>query len=227
MATEATKVLIADEHGMFREGVAALFAPLPDLAVVGEAATSAQVLEHSERAEPDVVVLSLSLPGDALEVVADLKRRLPEVKIVVLDGAGDDPQSVYRAVRAGATGYLPKSGGIDTLIAAVRQAALCQVAIPAETLTRFVGFIAGVPQESHPVAETLSRREEDVLELVAQGKSNREIAQTLCIAESTARSHLHHILGKLGMTSRVQAAMYMLERRRGGPRRAAVGAVAA
>jgi DNA-binding NarL/FixJ family response regulator len=162
------------------------------------------------------VLLNWLLPdADSLETTGLIRQCVPNAKVVIVDTFEHDPEGVYRAIRAGATGFLARSDGFETLVAALRQVAQGQIAIPAESLSRLVGFIAEPPGSGHAktIVEPLSRREEEVLELVAQGKSNREIAELLFIAESTARSHLHHILAKLGLTSRVQAAMYVLERR--------------
>jgi DNA-binding NarL/FixJ family response regulator len=134
--------------------------------------------------------------------------------VIVLGAQGDDPRAMYEAIRSGAMGYVPRTSGIDELAATIRQVARGQAAMPAAALTGLVDFIiAGTAAPKRDSADGLSEREQEVLDLVAQGRTNPEIGEALVIAESTVRSHLRNILAKLNVANRVQAAAHARGRR--------------
>jgi NarL family two-component system response regulator LiaR len=194
---------------MFRQGLRGLLSQIPDLAVIGEVGDGVQAVERAVLLQPDIVVLAAWLPGQGVhDATAQLRERVPSARVIVLGDDGD-PRVMYEAIRCGAMGYVPSTSGIDDLVAAIRQVAQGQAALPPAALTGLVGFITSAPIEPSRVKPYgLSEREQDVLELVAQGRTNREIGETLCVAESTVRSHLHNILSKLNVANRVQAAAY-------------------
>jgi NarL family two-component system response regulator LiaR len=204
---------------MFRQGLRALLEGLPDITVVGEASDGIEAVERSVLLRPDIVLLAARMPlRGGVETTVALRERLPEARSIVLGADGDDPRAMYEAIRSGAMGYVPRTSGIDDLIAAIRQVALGHAALPATALTRLVDFIVSGPAEPTPTGQDgLSEREQSVLDLVAQGRTNREIGEALCIAESTVRSHLHNILSKLNLANRVQAAAFALGHRVGRP----------
>jgi DNA-binding NarL/FixJ family response regulator len=201
---------------MFREGLVALLSS-SDAAVVAEVSTCADLLERLHTHTPDVLLMNADLTGgDALELLPTIKASLPDVSVIILDGSTDGARRVYQAVRLGASGYLFTSASSADLLAAIRLAASKQVALPADSLNQLVGFLTAAQQPSQPSdggVERLTRREEEVLELVAQGLSNKAISEALYLTESTVRSHVNNILGKLGLANRVQAATYALQRR--------------
>jgi NarL family two-component system response regulator LiaR len=206
------RVLLADNHTLFRQALRSLLNALPDLTVVGEAADETEAGERARLLRPDVVLLAAWLPDrGALEALSGMKQRFGDARVIVLGAEPADPRAMYDAIRGGAMGYLPRTSGVDDLVTAIRQVALGQAALPAAALTGLVDFITSRPPE--PVRagpDKLSEREQEVLDLVAEGKSNREIADSLYISESTVRTHVHNILSKLSLANRVQAAAFAL-----------------
>ncbi len=208
---EPYKVLIADDHAMFRQGLRAFLEDSDALMVVGEAANGIEAVEKARELSPDVVVLDIQMPlCDGLQAAQTIKQDSPQTRVVILSGNGNDSEMMYRAIKAGAIGFMSKTCEIEDLIQAVKLAAEGQASFNTSSLMSLIDFIRradGVPREKAEPIESLSEREQEVLHLVAQGLSNREISRSLYISESTVHSHLHNILGKLNLSSRVQAAL--------------------
>ncbi len=210
------RLFLLDSRSMFRQGLRVLLERVPDLAVVGEATSGGEAIEQVRRLQPDLVLMGLYPPGhDYLQAASNIRRELPQTKIIVLTVDGSDPDLVYRAIRAGARGCLAQDSGIDELVHTIRQVARGQMALAPQSLDSLVTFIT---QPEHSIGHSrvsvrLSTREQEVLELVAQGLIDRDIADRLCISESTVRRHIHNILDKLQLTNRVQAAAFVLTSR--------------
>ena len=175
----------------------------PELEVVGEATNGAEALRLAHELEPDVVLMDLLMPVmDGIAATSAIRRELPEVEVIALTSVLED-SAVYGAMRAGAIGYQLKDTEADELCRAIKAAAAGQVQLSPPVAAR---LLREVPSPQHP--EALTDREIEVLQQLALGKSNKEIATTLVIAEKTVRTHVSNILGKLAVTSRTQAALH-------------------
>lgn len=207
------KVLVVDADPMFRYGMGRLLQQQVDCEVVGEAQQGQEALEKAQTLRPDVVLMDVSLPGmDGLETARQLRAVLPQVKIVLCTSAEQDDECL-QAIRAGAHGYLPKQIEPAGLSRALRGVCHDEVALSRATTTTLFEACAGLLQtaaEARCSCEVLSLREEEVLWLLATGMGNKAIASRLCISENTVKSHMKHILRKLGLTKRVEAAAYAL-----------------
>jgi NarL family two-component system response regulator LiaR len=210
METETIRVLICDDHAILRKGIRALLSTEPDIVVVGEACDGLEVLSQVEALQPDVVLMDLVMPKmDGIEATRRLTDQGSRSRILVLTSfAADD--KVFPAIKAGALGYILKDSGPDELIQAIRQVHRGEPSLEPE-IARKVLFELAHPPQRPPTPDPLTEREMEVLRLIAQGKSNREIADHLVLAELTVRTHVSNILGKLHLASRTQAALYALK----------------
>lgn len=208
-------VFLIDDHTLLRRGLVALLAQHEDLRVVGEAGDADEALRLLPGLRPDVILLDNHLPGvRGIDAIADLRAASAGSEVLMLT-VSDDEQDLTAALRAGARGYLLKTIDGEALAAAIRQAARGAAVVSPELTGKLVAALQGQGAEEEPTAGTaspLSPREEDVLREIARGQSNKEIARTLHIAETTVKVHVQHILRKLELSSRVQAAVYAAER---------------
>lgn len=196
------RILIADDHGIVRQGLRMYLQFDPELEVVGEAANGKEALEQASKLRPDIILMDILMPQmDGLEATAAVRRLLPDTEVLALTSVLDDA-IIHRAIRAGAIGYLLKDTGSDELCRAIHAAVGGQV-----QLSRPVAQRLAANQEETTSIENLTERETQVLRLVARGCSNKEIALALDIAEKTVKAHIGNILSKLGVTSRTQAAL--------------------
>jgi NarL family two-component system response regulator LiaR len=205
----AIRVLVADDHAIVRKGICALLATEPGIEVVGEARDGDEVLAAAQRLQPDVILMDLVMPGvDGLEATRRLVGCQPQVRILVLTSfAGDD--KIFPAIKAGALGYLLKDSGPEELVHAIRQVHRGESSLHPAVARRLLRELSS-PTEKETDAHCLTEREIEVLQLVAQGQSNREVADLLTISEATVRTHVSNILSKLNLCSRTQAALYAL-----------------
>jgi len=197
------RLLIVDDHGVVRQGLRMYLALDPELEVVGEAANGAEALRLAHELKPDVVLMDLLMPVmDGVAATEAIRRELPEVEVIALTSVLED-SAVYGAMRAGAIGYLLKDTEADELCWAIKAAAAGQVQMSPAVAAR---LLREVPAPQHQ--EPLTERETEVLRELALGKSNKEIAAALVIAEKTVRTHVSNILAKLGVSSRTQAVLH-------------------
>jgi NarL family two-component system response regulator LiaR len=203
------RVLIADDHALVRKGIAALLAQEPDLLVVGEADNGRTAIDRTAALQPDVVLMDLVMPEmDGIDAIRAILAVQPEMRILVLTGFANN-ENVFPAVKAGALGYLLKDANPEMLIQAIRQVANGESSLHPLIARKILHELAH-PADSPSPIQHLTEREQEVLRLVAQGFSNREIAEQLVITEMTVRSHVSNILSKLHLVSRIQAALYAL-----------------
>lgn len=206
------RILLVDDHALFRKGIASLLAASADFQVVGEAATGAEAVERAPELLPDIILMDVSMPQmSGLEATRLLKQILPAVRIVMLTFSEDD-QDLFEAVKGGAQGYLLKKiepqALFDTLCAVMKGEAPISRSMAAKILGEF-SRMARV-RESPAQGSDLTPRETEVLELITHGDSNKEIAAALAMAENTVKNHLKNILEKLHLENRVQAATFAL-----------------
>ncbi len=200
------RVLIADDHGMLRQGIHAYLALNPEIEVVGEAADGSQAVRLAGELRPDVVLMDLLMPGvDGIAATRIIRRDLPDTQVVAVTSVLENG-SVAEAIRAGATGYVLKDADPEELCRAVTAAAAGQVRLSPAALTKLAHAVREVRAPAGP--ETLTEREIDILRLIAHGHSNKEIARCLDISEKTVKNHVANILDKLDVASRTQAALF-------------------
>lgn len=201
-------VLLADDHALVRRGVRAFLATQPDLQVVAEAATGAETVTRAAEHRPDVALVDLQMPDpDGVEAIRRLTRVSPGTRVVVLTSYEAD-SDVLPALRAGALSYLLKDASPEELAHAVRAAAAGEAVLHPRVATRVVVSMHGLRGQVPDAFRELTDRELEVLRLLADGLSNRDIAARLVIGEKTVKTHVSAILAKLAVTDRTQAAAY-------------------
>jgi DNA-binding NarL/FixJ family response regulator len=204
------RILIADDQQLVRYGLRKLIEAEPDLAVVGEAGTGAAALAQAYLHTPDILLLDLMMPdGDGLAVIAELVRFRPQTRILVLTGITDD-ETILKTLQAGATGFFPKTVTPQDLIQAIRAAAGDGLPLHPKAASVVVRHLFQPPAKP-PRHPKLTAREREILWLLANGQSNREIARALVISQYTVRSHVCSLLKKLQLRNRTQAALYVLK----------------
>jgi NarL family two-component system response regulator LiaR len=210
-ATQASPitVLIVDDHTVVRKGLRSLLDTEADLKVVGEAANGREAVTQAKALEPDVILMDLVMPEmGGTEAIAEIVATQPSARVLVLTSFGADGE-LFPALKAGAIGYLLKDTSPEDLVRAIRRTARGQSSLNPSIARRLLRELSGKPDRSAPV-ETLSRRETEVLRLVARGMTNDQIAEALLVSEATIRTHVSNVLAKLGLANRTQAALYAL-----------------
>ena len=205
------RVLLVDDHALFRKGVAEQLARWDDIELVGEAADGLEAIQAAEELMPDVILMDINMPRcSGLEATRRIKGKLPHVKIVILTVADDD-QNLFKAIKAGAQGYLLKNlepSQLHEMLGRVsRDEAPLSGPIAAKILQEFSQPESGI-EERAPDIDKLTGREIDVLQLVVEGQTNKEIAEQLHLSVNTVKIHLRNILEKLHLENRIQAAVF-------------------
>ena len=197
------RVLIADDHSVVREGLRTFLGLDAEIEIVGDATNGEEAVQLARQLAPDVVLMDLKMPRlDGVSATGIIRRELPDTEVIALTSVLEDAL-VFGALRAGAIGYLLKDTEADELRRAIKAAAAGQVQLSPQAAARLVREV-----RAPETTGTLSERETDVLRLLAQGYSNKELAQALAISEKTVKAHITSILAKLNASSRTQAALY-------------------
>jgi DNA-binding NarL/FixJ family response regulator len=210
-AADRITVLVVDDHAVVRRGLLAFLDSEPDLEVIGDADGGTHALDllarlDTEGRRPDVILMDLQMePLDGIESTRQVRARYDDVEIVALTSF-DEEERVHAALEAGASGYLLKDADADEVAAAVRAAHRGELKLDPVIARRLMSSLRAAPR--HDLTEELTARELEVLRLVGAGRANKEIAAELLISERTARTHVSNILGKLGLSSRTQAALW-------------------
>lgn len=200
------RVLVVDDHFVVRKGVCALLADAEGIVIAGEACDGEQAVREARRLRPHVILMDLRMPGlDGVAATRAILTELPATAVVVLTGAGVEDE-LLAAVEAGALGYLAKTSPPEDYVQAIRRVAQGDAWLPASLTRRLLTRL----EPPAPVANLLTGREREVLRMLASGWSNRRISQELAISEPTVRTHVSHVIGKLGVHNRVEAALHAL-----------------
>ena len=203
------RIFHADDHALVREGVRALIGTEPEMTLVGEADNGVDTIEQGLGLKPDVILLDLQMPQKSgLEAITAIKEALPDARILVVTSFADD-DNVFPAIKAGALGYLLKDSSPEELLHAIRDVYNGRSSLHPIIAHKLIQEL-NKPSPLPPTEDPLTERELDILRYIAQGLTNQEIADRLVVSERTVRTHVSHILSKLHLANRTQAALYAL-----------------
>jgi two-component system nitrate/nitrite response regulator NarL len=208
------RILVADDHAIFRDGLRKLLADAGDVSIVGEASNGTECMKMLTKLKPDILLLDLRMPEkDGLAVLEEVNFDSLPTRVIVLTAAEDD-RDVVRAMRLGARGVVLKQSASDLLVKSIRKVADGEIwldnRMTAEVIDAFKKSAEGGQRREKPL---LSEREKEIVQLVAQGFRNREIGEKLFISEQTVKNHLHNIFDKLGVSDRLELALYAIHHR--------------
>ena len=202
------KILLVDDHEIVRQGIRALIDAEEDFSVVGEAGTVADAIKRTGYDEPDVVVLDVRLPdGSGVEACREIRSRFPEVKVLILTSFADE-EALLSAITAGASGYVLKRVQGTELVDSIRRVGNGESLLDGEMTERLFSRLRNGKQED-PLLSRLTERERTILSHIAEGKTNRQIAEEMFLAEKTVKNYVSNLLAKMGMSRRTEAATYL------------------
>ncbi|MFN2195552.1 MAG: response regulator [Anaerolineales bacterium] len=201
------RILIADDHTLFREGLVALFDSLPEIEVLGTVADGHAVIQAADELQPDVILMDIQMPGvNGIEATRQIVQRSPHIGVIVVTMFEDD-DSVFAAMRAGARGYVLKGADQQDILRAIQAVARGEALFGASIATRLMNFFNTAAPAAPEAFPELTDREREILNLIALGLSNAEIAARLTLSLKTVRNHVSNIYNKMQVTDRVQAAL--------------------
>ena len=218
-STRPISVLLVDDHTLFRSGIRSLLQRHAQFSIVGEAADGVEGIKRAKQTMPDVVLLDLNMPGmSGVETLQLMRQDCPDCAILMLT-VSEDAEDLGAALRAGASGYLIKNIDADYLVRAICRAAAGETVVAEAMTGKLVSQLLSGAQRDEPASDLdkLTPREKDIIACLARGESNKMIARTLDLAESTVKIHVQNVLKKLKLSSRVQAAVYAIEQRHAHP----------
>jgi two-component system, NarL family, nitrate/nitrite response regulator NarL len=207
-APEKLRIAIVDDHPLFREGVAATLNGMPDLEVIGQGGNAEQAIQLALDLLPDVLLLDISLPGGGIEATREIVRLCPYVKVIMLT-ASENEQHVSSALEAGARGYILKGIGVAELVRTIHAIHGGEHYVTPQLAARLLSIMKNTPSapQAAGALPDLTKREEQILDGVAEGKTNKEIARVLNISEKTVKHYMTNIMHKLQVRNRVEAAL--------------------
>jgi NarL family two-component system response regulator LiaR len=210
MPSKLIRLLLVDDHAIVRRGVKALLAQTDDMVVIGEASDGAEAIAQASALQPDVILMDLILPDvGGIEAIRQISVRHPAIAILVLTSFASDDK-VFPAIKAGALGYMLKNADLEELVTAIRQVHRGEPSLHPNIARKVLRELRQPQAERALLPEPLTARELEVLQLIAKGLSNQEIADQLVVAEPTVRTHVSRILDKLHLVNRVQATLYAM-----------------
>jgi DNA-binding NarL/FixJ family response regulator len=209
-------VLIVDDHEVVREGLRALLRRRPQLAVVGEAGSVAEAVTEAAKAKPDVVIMDVRLPdGSGVEACREIRAQRPDTKVIMLTSYADD-EAVMASIMAGASGYLLKQTQGQTLVEAIERATKGESLLDPAVTQRVLERVRNAGSKKDDELALLSEQEQKILDLIAEGKTNKEIAAEVFLSDKTVKNYVSSILSKLNLRRRSEAAAFIARRRSGG-----------
>jgi len=209
---DKTRVLLADDHTLFRKGVRKMLEAEEDMLVVGEASTGREALEQAQNTMPDVILMDIRMPDmSGIEATRSIHRKMPHIGIIFVTMFRDD-ESVFRGLQAGGRGYILKDSEPETMLRAIRAVAHGESLLGPGIAQKVLRQFAALPGRQTPLVDDLTPREREVLTLIAQGRSNKEIALDLSITEKTVKNHINNIFSKLHVYDRTQAMLYAIRK---------------
>ena len=208
MDAERIRVLIADDHPLFRDGMHGLLDSVPETEVVGEAASGEEAITLAETLQPDVILMDIKMPGiNGFQAMREILQTSPHIRILIVSMLEDD-DSVFAAMRAGARGYVPKRANQAEMLRAIRAVANGEAIFGPGIAQRLIGFFStSRPSVQSRIFPDLTEREAEILELITQGRTNVEIAEQLVLSLKTVRNHVSNIFSKLQVVDRAQAVL--------------------
>jgi two-component system NarL family response regulator len=211
MSTKHIRVLLADDHSLFRAGISSVLSNREDIKVIGEATDGLEAIEKAKKLLPDVILLDLNMPNcSGPEAIQVLQSELPNINILILT-ISDKETDLMAAIKAGAKGYILKDAELDELIRSIHHIARGGVIVSPSMAAKLLNEFKKIDAVKNSADSALSEREGEVLNLVAKGASNKEIAAELFISEHTVKTHLHNIMRKLRVSNRSQVAAYAIQ----------------